>query len=709
MSNGNIAQEFESFHRSRTAPTSLGGEFERFRQEQQRLAELPPIAELQRTFRAAREPVEQTEGVRFPAGAEIKRAPAPIPRGRLGPVGTAYAPMLGLETTPEEETGLREAARSFREVGDQPSVPLTKLLPEGPPTATITGFKQPSKVAEARALVGEGPYPYETPEIPIGGIAKGALEVASGLTTPKNLALIGTLGLTAKALPLASRAISAGFSFELLRGAIQEYPELREAMNTGDEQRVAQVATRMGLTAVLAALTGKHAVREQAEAARRVEGEKLGEEFATPVEERAGKPIEEAPIFRGTEAAPQREMFAPGRELEAPQKAGAFERRTAVDEFGDTIERGGYVVDSLGRRGKVRSVGSLVQNLETGKAVFRGDMLKVDFGKGPEPVSIAEVTVKRHGRPQALEGIGRKPVRYFGETDIAFHERLLRGPEIPEGMHANPVFNPRFWQTADAAIRPFTQKIDSAIGRAVGRLPFSIRRWLRDDPATKRIIQETRRAVGERQSETESVLRMVLRENPTPAELAIADRIARGVPEELSSARPEMRPVLEQAAQEIHGLAQQMTSERSALGLPIREEWVEGPKRWYPNLWRQHLGSPRMIAGRLFAKLTPKRAEMGSLKRRTTDRFTVVDKSGNIARGKAGQQAIFRTKLEAHAFVREHPRRALRVLEPMTHQQAVAHGLIEDLAVNVRHGFSRGWSLVAKTRGAGNHRAGTGQ
>ena len=174
----------------------------------------------------------------------------------------------------------------------------------------------------------------------------------------------------------------------------------------------------------------------------------------------------------------------------------------------------------------------MVQDLETGKAVFREDMLKVDFGKGPEPVSISEVTVKRHGRPKALEGIGGRKAREFGLTEQAEMERFAREggfAEIPEGLHANPVFNPRFWQTADAAIRPFTQKIDSAIGRAVGRLPFSIRRWLREDPATKRIIQETRREVGERQSETEAVLRMVLRENPTPAELALADRIARGV------------------------------------------------------------------------------------------------------------------------------------------------------------------------------------
>ncbi len=58
--------------------------------------------------------------------------------------------------------------------------------------------------------------------------------------------------------------------------------------------------------------------------------------------------------------------------------------------------------------------------------------------------------------------------------------------EIPEGMHANPVFSLRFWEKADAAIRPFTEKIDMAIGRAVGKLPVSIRKWLREDPEPSR-------------------------------------------------------------------------------------------------------------------------------------------------------------------------------------------------------------------------------
>jgi hypothetical protein len=74
----------------------------------------------------------------------------------------------------------------------------------------------------------------------------------------------------------------------------------------------------------------------------------------------------------------------------------------------------------------------LVQDLETGKAVFREDMLKVDFGKGPEPVSIGDVTVKRHGRPKALAGIGGRRARLFGETEQAEMERFAREGGFPE-------------------------------------------------------------------------------------------------------------------------------------------------------------------------------------------------------------------------------------------------------------------------------------
>jgi hypothetical protein len=163
------------------------------------------------------------------------------------------------------------------------------------------------------------------------------------------------------------------------------------------------------------------AVREQAEGARRVEGEKLTEEFARPVEERKGKPIESAPTFRGTEAAPQREMF--GAERPAPEPpsaveqlkvAGVFRKEKALDEFGDEIVRGKTVVDSMGRTLQVDSV-----NAQRGE-------LSVHYQGRKQTVPIAEVTVKRRGRPKALEGIGRKPVRYFGESEEAFGARVSR-------------------------------------------------------------------------------------------------------------------------------------------------------------------------------------------------------------------------------------------------------------------------------------------
>ena len=1040
-----------------------------------------PIEELQRTFRAAREPVEQAKELSIPAGAEIKRAPAP---GLLEKVGNVFRRgAIGRGLGLSDVAAQAQAARPTAE----PTLRLSELMP-GRPTATVSLPRYPGRFGPPVIPGERQPSAHETVEFPIGGVAKGTLEVAEALTTPENVAIIASLGLTAGALPLLSRIISAGFSIELLRGVVQQYPELREAMNTGDEQRAAQVATRMGLGGILSALAGAHAVRgrapttrtvepevrapaprlapgpvrralppvrgpeigierelptggvvrpvpppveplvaaapamapapglrapvaapsrarrarrppqpapeqqraaaawervlreeapppkppapkplpagiteelvqgellqmksrglgqdrptaiatvermqrrqaeaeaaqplpepqpvspreaaelgvapervpevlrrqreaegtaaeaarrqprrpapileerglapapglrrpqpvkrvlpgmeravrEQGEAARRLEGEKLGEEFATPVEERAGKPIETAPIFRGTEAAPQREMFAPqagktelellgaresggiinlrfGPESEVTkgtiermlkgfnvevtkqkslhtqlgadprmvqsfeisvwdeanrlspalaqralqerlggaqrfttepirkrlEKAGVLKQRTVVDEFGDTIERGGHVVDSLGRSGKVRSVGALVQDLETGKAVFREDTLKVDFGKGPVPVSIAEVTVKRHGRPKALEGIGRKPVRYFGETDIAFHERLLRGPETPEGgMYANPVFSPRFWERADAAVSAtITKPLTRALENALGKLPAGVQRWLRTDfgrfPEVKRIFQESRLEIGQVRNEAEALRRMWLRTKATPEETVAAEGILRGHPQDLNKLRPEQQEVVK----EIQDSAQRLTAERQALGLPVREEWLEGPKHWYPNFFRQHLG--QWIGGKLFGRIgrmRPSKEALGSLRPRLTDRFWIADSTGKVVETAPGTKAIFESRQAAESFIQENsgywityfekgsrrlktknfpklkkrtawikqqgenitPRKLdathYQLVEPMTFEQMVANGLVLDPALNVARGWSQQAELIAKTR-----------
>ncbi|KKL23454.1 hypothetical protein LCGC14_2425230, partial [marine sediment metagenome] len=170
------------------------------------------------------------------------------PRSLIGRV----AGQAALRPPPEAKP--LEAAR-------MPLIPLTKLLPEGPPTATVSLPRYPSRFGPRVAPPGQGVRAGETVDFPIGGAARGAVEIAESLTPPANIALIASIGLTGGAFPIVSRLISAGFSVDLIRGAVQEYPELREAMNAGDEQRVAQVATRMGLSGLLGALAGRHAVR----------------------------------------------------------------------------------------------------------------------------------------------------------------------------------------------------------------------------------------------------------------------------------------------------------------------------------------------------------------------------------------------------------------------------------------------------------------
>ncbi|HUU12646.1 MAG TPA: hypothetical protein VM182_02935, partial [Terriglobia bacterium] len=371
---------------------------------------------------------------------------------------------------------------------------------------------------------------------------------------------------------------------------------------------------------------------------------------------------------------------------------------------------------------------------------------------------LSQVISELEGRAEGVSPYGKATVYYPRGRGVAPPVKFkieeakerLGPPRAKPGageLSANAVFNPRFWERADAAIRPLTLKIESAIERVFGKLPFSIRRWFQEDPRLKRIMHEARAEVGAVQNETNAVLRMVLKEDPTPQELVIADRIARGIPQDLSPTSGPLKDSIAEAAEYAHDLAQQMTSERAALGLSVRSEWMEGPAHWYPNLWKQHVFSPRMIAGRLFGffrkaggAVRPSALEMGSLKARTTDRWVVVDATGKPVRISEGREAIYDNAEDARAYVaansgyrlryfpegsrslteqtfpsikarsewaKEHPEvrmremlpgKHLRIVEPMTHEQMVAHGLIEDLALNLRYGFGKERSLIAKTR-----------
>src|SRR3990167_7504383 len=140
--------------------------------------------------------------------------------------------LAGPEASPFSFEAFKEAART-------PLVSLTEAIPE-----SVRNMKIPLPVLGSRPDV-----------IPVGGAITGAAEVAESLTSPENIALMATLGLAGKAWPIVSRLASAGFSGLMLGQAVSEVPELKEALNSGDEQQVARVATRAGLTSILGGLT----------------------------------------------------------------------------------------------------------------------------------------------------------------------------------------------------------------------------------------------------------------------------------------------------------------------------------------------------------------------------------------------------------------------------------------------------------------------
>lgn len=397
---------------------------------------------------------------------------------------------------------------------------------------------------------------------------------------------------------------------------------------------------------------------------------------------------------------------------------------------------------------------SLIMKGITKKEVVKRKKL-IERGKVKEEIP----EVYRTMPLESLKGFAKQGVR-AAKQEL---KRRTRGERVPEdaeafdlGLQANPIFNPKVWETMDRSlsqtvVKPIIEKIKRGLGAVVEKLPPEvgdfIKRQLAYHKEAERIIKNAALEVDLRKDLNEQLLRIVLKDKPTPEELLVADRLSRGVPADLKPGN--LKENTQKVAEAFHRHAQKMTAEREALGLPIREEWMEGPKSWYPNLWKQHLFSPKMVAGRLFGFLKggrrfkpPGKEELGSVKYpRRTDRWWVTDSTGKLVKIGKGF-AIFKEKAAAERFVASNTgyvlqffekgkgrqlqelrfnkvgarsewikknrdnitiRRAfkdepLRIVEPMTHEQAVAHGLIEDLVMNVRHGFGREISLLAKTK-----------
>jgi hypothetical protein len=453
-----------------------------------------------------------------------------------------------------------------------------------------------------------------------------------------------------------------------------------------------------------------------------------------------------------------RKAIARREELPKPQPISPLEAK----ELGVAPER---VPEVLRRQREAEAVGKkAAERIPARPSLVMKGLTKKEVAKRAKLIERGKVEeipeVYRTMPLETLKGFAKQGVR-AAKQEL---KRRTRGERVPEdaeafdlGLQANPIFNPRVWETMDKSIsqtitKPIIERIKSSLKKFVDeKLPPEvgdfIKRRLFYHKEAERIIKNAALETDLRVDLNEQLLRIVLDEKPTPGELLVADRISRGVPADL---RPgNLKEKTRGVAQALHRHAQKITSERAAVGLPTRDIWMEGPKHWYPNLWKQHLFSPSMVAGRLFGFTKggrrfkpPSKEELGSVKYpRKTDRWWVMDDTGRLVKMGKGF-AVFTEKAAAEKFVADNtgyviqffekgkghqlqelrfnkasarskwmkenrdritPRRQfkdepLRIVEPMTHEQAVAHGLIEDLVTNVRHGFGKEIALLAKTK-----------
>ena len=137
-----------------------------------------------------------------------------------------------------------------------------------------TGFARPGNVSTAQALAKPpdamseeralAPEKLLTPaQQQAHPIATGAAEFAGGMSTPENMLLMGTSGLLGQVPGAAGRVLpsvaSGIFSAQTLRGAYNEVPDFRAAVERQDWSGAERIGTHILLGAVMAGLGIKHA------------------------------------------------------------------------------------------------------------------------------------------------------------------------------------------------------------------------------------------------------------------------------------------------------------------------------------------------------------------------------------------------------------------------------------------------------------------
>ena len=118
-------------------------------------------------------------------------------------------------------------------------------------------------VAQTLGFPGKTGREYVTgpPKSVVQGVAQSGAELASGFTTPQNLGIAALIGPFGKIAPLLSRAVSGGFSLQMLKGTYDQSPEIQDAVSKKDWPRAAKAITTAVLSGGLGIAAGAHAGR----------------------------------------------------------------------------------------------------------------------------------------------------------------------------------------------------------------------------------------------------------------------------------------------------------------------------------------------------------------------------------------------------------------------------------------------------------------
>lgn len=330
-------------------------------------------------------------------GAAIAGAPAIMRRGQAA--RARAAPVV--EPPPPRRLG----APTGPEIGIQRELPGGVMRPVPPPTTPlgpelVLGRQQPLAGVPVPRRVGKGRTRAKQPtrqEIVAQEAWKRVLEEPSKPAAPP----------VAKPLPkgVTEEMIAAETSNMKSRGLGQDRPT---AIATVKRMQAREAeAAPIDVEATIVKL--KEVSAKAGETGERVARREITPEQGREELRQATKSIA---VRKGERLAA--ELERPPTVLEAIRKAEEG-RKPVFDEFGDEIVRGKTVVDPMGRTLKVESV-----NPEKGTLTVRYK------GRRQETVKISDVTVKRHGKQDAMKGIGRKAVRYFGESQEAFEARAVR-------------------------------------------------------------------------------------------------------------------------------------------------------------------------------------------------------------------------------------------------------------------------------------------